>query len=49
MEISPILLLIIPVVVLVHRERVGPGGSLGSVLALIGVVLLVRREFFVRP
>lgn len=40
MAISPILT--IPVVVMVHRERVGPGGVLGSVLAVLGVVLLVR-------
>ncbi len=34
--------LIIPVVVLLGRERVGRGGVLGTVLAVLGVVLLVR-------
>jgi drug/metabolite transporter (DMT)-like permease len=40
MATSPIL--IIPVVVLLGRERVGLGGVLGTVLAVLGVVLLVR-------
>jgi drug/metabolite transporter (DMT)-like permease len=40
MSTSPIL--IIPVVVLLGRERVGLGGVLGTVLAVLGVVLLVR-------
>jgi drug/metabolite transporter (DMT)-like permease len=38
MAITPIL--IIPVVVLIGRERVGPGGWAGAVVAVAGVVLL---------
>ena len=38
MAITPVL--IIPVVVLVHRERVGPGGVVGALMAVAGVVLL---------
>lgn len=38
MSITPIL--IIPAVVLIGRERVGPGGWLGAILAVAGVVLL---------
>lgn len=34
--------MIIPVVVLLGRERVGRGGLLGTILAVLGVVLLVR-------
>jgi len=40
MAIYPVM--IIPVVVLLGRERVGLGGVLGTVLAVLGVVLLVR-------
>lgn len=40
MAIYPVV--IIPVVVLLGRERVGLGGVLGTVLAVLGVVLLVR-------
>lgn len=40
MATSPIL--IIPVVMVLHRERVGLGGVLGALLAVLGVVLLVR-------
>ncbi len=40
MATSPILL--IPVVVVLGRERVGVGGVLGTVLAVLGVALLVR-------
>jgi drug/metabolite transporter (DMT)-like permease len=40
MAIYPVML--IPVVVLLGRERVGLGGVLGTVLAVLGVVLLVR-------
>ncbi|MEM7157247.1 MAG: DMT family transporter [Myxococcota bacterium] len=40
MATSPII--IIPMVVLVRREKVGWGGILGTVLAVAGVVLLVR-------
>jgi drug/metabolite transporter (DMT)-like permease len=40
MATSPIL--IIPVVVLLGRERVGLGGVLSTILAVLGVVLLVR-------
>lgn len=40
MATSPIL--IIPVVVVVQRERVGLPGVLGTLLAVLGVVLLVR-------
>ncbi len=39
MAIAPIL--IIPVVVLVRRERVGLGGILGTVVAVAGVIVLV--------
>lgn len=40
MAIYPVM--IIPMVVLLGRERVGLGGVLGTVLAVLGVVLLVR-------
>jgi drug/metabolite transporter (DMT)-like permease len=40
MAIYPVML--IPVVVVLGRERVGLGGVLGTVLAVLGVVLLVR-------
>lgn len=40
MAIYPVM--IIPVVVLLGRERVGLGGVLGTILAVLGVVLLVR-------
>lgn len=40
MAIYPVML--IPVVVLLGRERVGLGGVLGTVLAVLGVVVLVR-------
>lgn len=40
MATSPIL--IIPIVMLVRRERVGLGGIAGTVLAVVGVVLLFR-------
>ncbi len=40
MSISPIL--VIPIVVVWKRERVGLGGVLGTLLAVAGVVLLVR-------
>lgn len=40
MAISPVI--IIPVVVLMGRERVGRGGILGTLVAVIGVIVLVR-------
>lgn len=40
MSTTPVL--IIPVVVLLGRERVGPGGWLGAALAVAGVVVLFR-------
>lgn len=40
MATTPILIL--PVVVLAGRERVGPGGVLGAVVAVVGVVLLFQ-------
>lgn len=40
MAISPVL--VIPVVVLVHKERVGIQGWLGALLAVAGVILLFR-------
>ncbi|MCH9686449.1 MAG: DMT family transporter [Deltaproteobacteria bacterium] len=40
MAISPVL--VIPIVVLWQRERVGLGGVLGTVLAVMGVIVLVR-------
>lgn len=40
MAITPVLIL--PVVVLTGRERVGPGGVLGALVAVAGVVLLFR-------
>lgn len=40
MATSPIL--IIPVAMVVHRERVGLGGVLGALLAVAGIVLLVQ-------
>ncbi|MCX4242737.1 DMT family transporter [Paraliomyxa miuraensis] len=40
MALSPIL--IIPMVRVLHRERIGLGGVVGTVLAVAGVVLLVR-------
>jgi drug/metabolite transporter (DMT)-like permease len=40
MAIYPVML--IPVVMLLGRERVGLGGVLGTILAVLGVVLLVR-------
>jgi drug/metabolite transporter (DMT)-like permease len=35
-------LLIIPLVVFIYRERVGPGGVAGAVLAVVGAALLFR-------
>lgn len=40
MALSPIL--IIPAVSVLHRERVGMGGILGTAIAVLGVILLVR-------
>jgi drug/metabolite transporter (DMT)-like permease len=40
MSTTPVL--IIPAVVLLGRERVGPGGWLGAALAVAGVVVLFR-------
>ncbi|MCA9707130.1 MAG: DMT family transporter [Myxococcales bacterium] len=40
MATSPVM--IIPVVVLLGRERVGRGGVFGTILAVIGVIVLVR-------
>ncbi len=38
MALQPVL--IIPLVVLFHRERVGPGGIAGTLVAVAGVALL---------
>jgi drug/metabolite transporter (DMT)-like permease len=38
MALQPVL--IIPLVVILHRERVGPGGVVGALVAVAGVALL---------